>query len=64
MGLLPHTDCGSVTLLANMTDDLQVLYPGFQPKDDNGWQWVRPWPGCLIVNMGDSMVQWTGGAEV
>lgn len=60
-GLLPHTDFGSITLLANVTGGLQVLNPKFPPEDENGWQWVRPRPGCLIVNMGDAMVQWTGG---
>ncbi|OKL64267.1 hypothetical protein UA08_00933 [Talaromyces atroroseus] len=60
-GLLSHTDFGSITLLANVTGGLQVLNPQFQPEDEAGWQWVRPRPGCLIVNMGDAMVQWTGG---
>lgn len=60
-GLLPHTDFGSITLLANVTGGLQVLDPRFQPEDERGWQWVRPRPSCLIVNMGDAMVEWTGG---
>lgn len=60
-GLLPHTDFGSVTLLANVLGGLQVLAPDSAPEDENAWQWVRPQPGCLIVNMGDAMVEWTGG---
>jgi isopenicillin N synthase-like dioxygenase len=60
-GLLPHTDFGSVTLLANVVGGLQVLAPDSQPEDEQAWQWVRPRPGCLIVNMADAMVQWTGG---
>jgi isopenicillin N synthase-like dioxygenase len=60
-GLLPHTDFGSVTLLANVLGGLQVLLPDSAPEDENSWQWVRPQPDCLIVNMGDAMVEWTGG---
>ena len=59
-GLLPHTDFGTVTLLANVLGGLQVLVPGEKPAGDS-WQWIRPQPGCLIVNMGDAMVEWTGG---
>ena len=60
--LVPHTDFGTVTLLANCLGGLQVLTPGHEPEDAAGWRWVRPEPGCLIVNLGDAMVQWTGGA--
>ncbi|KAL4941421.1 hypothetical protein BDV06DRAFT_236040 [Aspergillus oleicola] len=54
-GLLAHTDFGSITLLTNVLGGLQVLSP------TGGWEWVRPEAGCLIVNMGDAMVEWTGG---
>ncbi|KAL3474804.1 Clavaminate synthase-like protein [Aspergillus californicus] len=54
-GLLAHTDFGSITLLANILGGLQVLNP------HGKWEWVRPEAGCLIVNMGDAMVEWTGG---
>ncbi|KAI0001539.1 hypothetical protein F4779DRAFT_622386 [Xylariaceae sp. FL0662B] len=30
-------------------------------ENDSSWLWVKPRPGCLIVNMDDAMVQWTGG---
>lgn len=56
-----HTDFGTITLLANVLGGLQVLAPGKSPEDENAWLWVRPRPGCLIVNLGDAMVQWTGG---
>lgn len=53
--LMGHTDNGSVTVLFNVVGGLQVL-------DDTGsWRYVRPEPGHAIVNLGDSMVQWTGG---
>ena len=39
-----------------------MLAPGCDsPDDEDAWRWVRPRPGCLIVNMGDAMVEWTGG---
>ncbi|KAI1338641.1 oxidoreductase [Xylariaceae sp. FL0016] len=56
-----HTDFGSITLLANVVGGLQVLAPGKSPQDEGAWLWVRPQPGCLIVNLGDAMVKWTGG---
>ena len=58
---LPHTDIGTITLLVNVLGGLQVLAPGHDPEESAAWQWVRPQPGCLIVNMGDAMVEWTGG---
>ncbi|KAI9662985.1 MAG: hypothetical protein M1821_008032 [Bathelium mastoideum] len=60
-GLLPHTDYGSITLLANVIGGLQVLRPDSDPSDEQGWEYVKPEPRCLIVNMADAMVQWTGG---
>ncbi|KAL2822226.1 hypothetical protein BDW59DRAFT_163819 [Aspergillus cavernicola] len=54
-GLPAHTDFGSITLLANVLGGLQVLNPRGE------WEWVRPEAGCLIVNMGDAMVEWTAG---
>lgn len=57
-----HTDFGTITLLANVLGGLQVLSPGGSGSDDLAWRWVRPQPGCLIVNIGDAMVQWSGGA--
>ncbi|KAL4796308.1 hypothetical protein BDV19DRAFT_388444 [Aspergillus venezuelensis] len=54
-GLLAHTDFGSITLLANILGGLQVL------SSRGKWEWVKPEPGCLIVNTGDAMVEWTRG---
>jgi isopenicillin N synthase-like dioxygenase len=56
-----HSDFGTITLLANVLGGLQILAPGGSPADESAWLWVRPRPGCLIVNLGDAMVQWTGG---
>ena len=55
-----HTDNGSITILFNVIGGLQILPPG--AKDDNGnWRSVQPVPGCAIINIGDSLTQWTGG---
>ncbi|KAM4065029.1 2OG-Fe(II) oxygenase superfamily protein [Hirsutella rhossiliensis] len=59
--MIHHTDFGTVTLLANVLGGLQILTPGGCAADEDAWRWVRPQPGCLIVNLGDAMVQWTGG---
>ncbi|KAK7757420.1 hypothetical protein SLS62_000433 [Diatrype stigma] len=61
--MIHHTDFGTITLLANVLGGLQILDPGQDrdPADEQAWLWVRPRPGCLIVNLGDAMVQWTGG---
>ncbi|KAI4868887.1 Clavaminate synthase-like protein [Hypoxylon rubiginosum] len=59
--IIHHTDFGTITLLANVVGGLQILAPGKSPKESDAWLWVRPRPGCLIVNLGDAMVEWTGG---
>lgn len=61
--MIHHTDFGTITLLANVVGGLQILPPGKDQDATNAdtWRWVRPQPGCLIVNLGDAMVQWTGG---
>lgn len=59
--LIHHTDFGTITLLANIVGGLQILKPGGSPLDESAWTWARPQPGCLIVNLGDAMTQWTGG---
>lgn len=51
-----HTDFGSLTILVNRLGGLQVLLPN---SDD--WVYVRPMPGCAIINLGDAMVKFSGG---
>lgn len=60
--MIHHTDFGTVTLLANVLGGLQILAPGKKAADEGAWLYVCPRPGCLVVNLGDAMVQWTGGA--
>ncbi|KAI1452443.1 putative oxidoreductase [Annulohypoxylon moriforme] len=59
--LLGHTDIGSLTILFNITGGLQLLSPGADPTDDANWRYVKPAPGCAIVNLGDAMVEWSAG---
>lgn len=35
-GLVPHTDIGSITLLANIIGGLQILPPDSKPEDEQG----------------------------
>jgi isopenicillin N synthase-like dioxygenase len=63
--LLAHTDFGSVTLLWNILGGLQILPQDAGQSDPDGistkWQYVKPQAGCVIVNMGDAMVSFSGG---
>ncbi|KAF1954064.1 oxidoreductase [Byssothecium circinans] len=59
--MIHHTDFGTITLLANVVGGLQILADSKAPTDPDAWLWVRPQPKCLIVNLGDAMVKWTGG---
>ncbi|EJU03505.1 Clavaminate synthase-like protein [Dacryopinax primogenitus] len=53
----PHTDFGSLTVLFNWLGGLQVVLPGASKE----WVYVRPVPGCAIVNLGDALVKFTAG---
>lgn len=61
ISIIQHTDFGTVTLLVNVLGGLKILTPGKAPIDQQEWLYVRPIPGCLVVNLGDAVVQWTGG---
>lgn len=58
--LLPHTDFGSVTLVWNILGGLQIQSSEVRDNDDC-WEFVKPEPGCAVVNMGDAMVKFTSG---
>lgn len=55
-----HTDIGTITLLFNVLGGLQILPAGSENKMAN-WLYVKPEPGCVVVNIGDTIVEWTGG---
>jgi isopenicillin N synthase-like dioxygenase len=47
-------------MLFHVVGGLQILPPGSENINAN-WQYVRPVPGCALVNLGDTIVEWTGG---
>jgi isopenicillin N synthase-like dioxygenase len=56
----PHTDFGALTVLYQ-EDDLT----GLQVRTDTGeWRDVPAVPGSFVVNIGDLMARWSGGAWV
>lgn len=58
--LLGHTDIGSMTMLFNIVGGLQILPAGAENIEAN-WRYVKAVPGCALINLGDAMVQWSGG---
>jgi isopenicillin N synthase-like dioxygenase len=55
-----HTDIGIITLLFNVAGGLQVLPAGLEEVDEN-WRYIRPQPGCALINIADTLTEWTGG---
>ena len=58
--LLGHTDIGTMTILCNVLGGLQILPPWAATDEDSNWQYVKPEPECVIINLGDAFVEWTG----
>ena len=59
--LQKHTDIGAITFLCSAVGGLQILTPGSDPADEAAWRYVRPEPNCAIINLGDALVEWSGG---
>lgn len=55
-----HTDIGTITLLFHVAGGLQILPAGSENINAN-WRYIRPEPGCALINIGDTLVEWTGG---
>ncbi|KAJ5532013.1 hypothetical protein N7494_008565 [Penicillium frequentans] len=55
-----HTDIGTITLLFNVVGGLQIL-PADRENELENWLYVKPEPGNVLVNIGDTLVEWTGG---
>ncbi|KAB8339343.1 hypothetical protein FH972_022276 [Carpinus fangiana] len=55
-----HTDIGLITMLFNIVGGLQILPAADENVYDN-WRYIKPLPGCAIINLGDTIVEWTGG---
>lgn len=53
-GIVPHTDYGFLTLLAqDEVGGLEVRRP------DGTWIQARPIPGAFVLNVGDALARWT-----
>ncbi|KAJ2981625.1 hypothetical protein NQ176_g1907 [Zarea fungicola] len=59
IGLPSHTDFGSVTVLFNWLGGLQIQ--SHDPAKQGVWAFVKPLPGCAIINLGDAMVKFSNG---
>ncbi|RAL02383.1 oxidoreductase [Aspergillus ibericus CBS 121593] len=55
-----HTDIGTLTLLFHVSGGLQIL-PADKENVPENWQYIRPEQGCALINVGDTLVEWTGG---
>ncbi|KAJ5672999.1 oxidoreductase 2OG-Fe(II) oxygenase family [Penicillium longicatenatum] len=54
-----HTDIGTITLLFNVVGGLQILPAGKENIREN-WLYIKPEPGHALVNIGDTLLEWTG----
>jgi isopenicillin N synthase-like dioxygenase len=61
--LLPHTDMGTITVLAGVLGGIQILRPSKSTKNEveELWEYIKHEPKSMIVNMGDAIIQWTSG---
>ena len=55
-----HTDIGIITMLFNVVGGLQIL-PAASENIQENWRFIRPEPGHAVINLGDTLVEWTGG---
>ncbi|ESZ94249.1 hypothetical protein SBOR_5383 [Sclerotinia borealis F-4128] len=59
--MMGHTDITALTLLFSTTGGLQILNDEADPHLESSWTHIKPQPSTCIVNLGDAMVEWTGG---
>ena len=59
IGLVSHTDFGTVTVLFNWLGGLQIQ--SLQPHNLGEWCYVKPLAGHAIINLGDSMIKFSNG---
>ncbi|KAL9106452.1 MAG: hypothetical protein Q9227_008540 [Pyrenula ochraceoflavens] len=55
-----HTDIGTITLLFHVAGGLQIL-PAELDNTPANWRYIKPLPNHALINLGDTMVEWTGG---
>lgn len=61
-----HRDAVSVAILFTWLGGLQIIEPTAAKGNgtvvpEDGWSWVKPLPGCAVVNLGDAMEVFTNG---
>lgn len=56
-----HTDIGVLTLVFNVVGGLQIRPAKNPDSREDPWKFIRPQQGCVVVNVGDTLVHWTGG---
>ncbi|KAL9002897.1 MAG: hypothetical protein Q9188_004203 [Gyalolechia gomerana] len=61
-----HKDAVSVAILFTWLGGLQIVEPqaaaaGVVTVPEDSWRWVKPLPGCAVVNLGDAMEVFTNG---
>ncbi|MCO5548408.1 hypothetical protein L7F22_001864 [Adiantum nelumboides] len=57
MGSCEHTDFGVITCLWQASEDVVAL----QVRKDGQWHSVEPYPGALVVNVGDQFEIFSNG---
>lgn len=57
--MVQHTDFGTLTVLSNVLGGLEILEQD-SPSDPGEWRYAKPEPNCVIINLGDALVEWTG----
>ncbi|TGO23855.1 hypothetical protein BPAE_0119g00010 [Botrytis paeoniae] len=55
-----YTDIGTIAMLFHIVGYFQVLSAGSENISSN-WRYVCTVPECALINIGDSLVEWTGG---
>jgi len=55
-----HTDIGTLSMLFNVVGGMQILPAGSEDIHSN-WRYIRPTPGCALINVADSLVEWSAG---
>jgi isopenicillin N synthase-like dioxygenase len=63
LGFPPHKDATSVSILFTWLGGLQITKKDADAAQgaeaEENWLWVKPMPGCAIVNLGDAMEVFT-----
>lgn len=60
--MVQHTDFGILTIVSNILGGLEVPDQDSPSEPSNSkWLYIKPEPNCVVINIGDALVEWTGG---